>query len=196
MLDAIIDFVSGLGIWGLFTSAAVEASSLPFPGGLITLIFGYLLDMTFLQLVAVGVAASVVYTIFSLIPYAIGYLMEEKLKKLTSRKGIEKAQKGFQKFGVWSVAISRPLGIGNYISYAAGLSRMNILSFLLLTMLGILPWMLGMLWLGSIGNLDSVSKFIEEVQLYGIIVLLAGGAGYWVYHKKVKSRSKNLKENH
>lgn len=191
MLDAIIEFVSGLGIWGLFTSVAVEASSLPFPGGLITLIFGYLLDMTFLQLVAVGVAASAIYTVFSLIPYAIGYLMEEKLKKLTSRKGIEKAQKGFQKFGVWSVAISRPLGIGNYISYAAGLSRMNILSFLLLTLLGILPWMLGMLWLGSIGNLESVSKFIEEAQLYGIIVLLAGGTGYWIYHKKVKSRSKS-----
>ncbi|MFC4025338.1 DedA family protein [Oceanobacillus longus] len=189
MVDTIIDFISGLGIWGLFASVAIEASSVPFPGGFITLFFGYLLNLSFVKLVLIGLLASLVYTIFSLIPFTIGYKMEEKLKEKTNRKNIEKAQKAFKRFGKWSVAISRPLGIGNYISYVAGISKMNIWNFIILTIIGIAPWMVGMLWLGSIGNIESVKNLIGEIQLYGVLIVALAIIGFVIYRKKIRTQN-------
>ncbi|WP_067730278.1 DedA family protein [Oceanobacillus damuensis] len=189
MLETIINAISDLGILGLFASVAIEASSLPFPGGLLALMFGYLLNLTFIQLVLYGLMASIIYTVFSLIPFLIGLKMEERLKKMTSRKGIEKAQASFKRFGIWSVALSRVLGIGNYVSYVAGISKMRIWNFLLLTMIGITPWMIGMLWLGSIGNIESVQKIIGELQFYGILLIAIAIIGFVIYRKKVKPQN-------
>ncbi|ASN07102.1 DedA family protein [Virgibacillus necropolis] len=190
MLEVVVDVIKEYGIWGLLASLAIEASSLPFPGGLVTLVFGFILNLTIVEVILYGLLASGVYTGFSLIPYYIGYKLEDKLKEKTSRKKIEKAQSWFKKFGVWSIAFARPLGLGNYISYVAGVSKINKWTFLSLTLLGILPWTVGVLWLGSVGNLKTVKSFMEEFQLYGIIALVVGIIIYIIYRKNKKQRSK------
>ncbi|WP_191566269.1 DedA family protein [Metabacillus idriensis] len=173
MLDFIINLLREFGIWGLMAGLAIEASSLPFPGSLITLAYGYLLDLSILQLIWIALLGSLVYTVFSFIPYWIGYKLEHKMKKkLTKKKKtFEKTQRWFKKCGLWSIAIARPLGIGNYISYVSGLSKVKVLPFAGLTFLGIFPLNLTMLWLGQIGNLKSISAFMSDMQTYIFIAI-------------------------
>ncbi|MFB4168114.1 DedA family protein [Virgibacillus sp. JSM 102003] len=189
MLQYIIEVINELGFWGLFISLATEASSVPFPGGLVTLTFGYLLKLTFLEVLLYGFIGSAIYSVFSLIPYSIGYKLEDKLKQKMNKKKIEKVQIWFKKFGVWTIAFARPLGIGNYISYIAGISKVGVWKFQSLTLLGILPWTIGMLWLGSVGNLKSVKKFMEEFQLYIFLILIIAGVVYLFYRRHKKRAS-------
>ncbi|WP_404452174.1 VTT domain-containing protein [Virgibacillus necropolis] len=192
MLQIVVDFIQEYGIWGLLASLAVEASSVPFPGGLVTLVFGYILQLSFIEVVLYGLLASAVYTGFSIIPYLIGYKLEEKLKEKTSRKKIEKAERWFKKCGIWSIAFSRPLGLGNYISYVSGTLKVNKWTFLSLTLLGILPWTIGVLWLGSVGHLKSVKSIMEEFQLYAILVLVVLTAIYIFYRLRKKKKGNKI----
>jgi len=34
---------------------------------------------------------------------------------------VKKGQAFFNRYGVWSIALSRPFGVSNYISYVAGM---------------------------------------------------------------------------
>ncbi|BCB03475.1 DedA family protein [Bacillus sp. KH172YL63] len=191
MLDFVMDMIKDLGIWGLFVGNAIEASSLPFPGALVTLTFGYVLDPSPMELFLLAIASSLVYTVFSYIPYGIGYKLKDKIKDKTSSKKMEKGQKWFRKCGLWSIAITRPLGIGNYISYVAGISKVNKLKFGMLTFTGIFPITFTMLIVGKNGNLKSVQSIMSQMQTY----LLAGGValiiGFVVYKYWNKSKNKS-----
>ncbi|MFC4559913.1 DedA family protein [Virgibacillus kekensis] len=191
MLQFIVDVINQLGYWGLFLSLAVEASSIPFPGGLVTLTFAYILNISFMQVIWFTITGSAVYAVFSLIPFFIGYKMEDKLKEKLNKKKIERAQRWFNRFGIWTIAISRPLGLGNYISYAAGISKVKLWKFLSLTILGILPWTFIMLWVGSIGKFKSVKKLMEDVQLYGLIFLVLAIVAYLLYRRHKKNNHKS-----
>lgn len=185
MFEFVIDLIKDYGVWGLLASLALEASSVPFPGGLVTLTFGYFLDPSLPKLFTYALLASVVYTLFSFIPYGIGHKLEDKLKEKTNTKKIEKAQRWFKKFGSWSIAFTRPIGLGNYVSYIAGVSRVNVWKFALLTFVGIFPWTMTMLWLGSTGNLKSMKGFMDEMQIYGVVALGLAALIYFFYrHKK------------
>ncbi|MDX8344008.1 DedA family protein [Rossellomorea sp. YZS02] len=186
-----MNLIKELGMWGLFAGNAIEASSLPFPGALVTLTYGYVLDPSWIKLIILAIASSVVYTIFSYIPYGIGFKLKDKIKEKTSSKKIEKGQKWFRKCGLWSIAITRPLGIGNYISYVAGISKVNKWKFGGLTFIGIFPITLTMLIVGKNGNLKSVQSMMSHVQTY----LLLGGAvvitGYLLYKFLYKRKAKS-----
>ncbi|MBW3113750.1 VTT domain-containing protein [Bacillus sp. MCCB 382] len=191
MLEFVMNLIKELGMWGLFAGNAIEASSLPFPGALVTLTYGYVLDPSWIKLIILAIASSVVYTIFSYIPYGIGFKLKDKIKEKTSSKKIEKGQKWFRKCGLWSIAITRPLGIGNYISYVAGISKVNKWKFGGLTFIGIFPITLTMLIVGKNGNLKSVQSMMSHVQTY----LLIGGAvvitGYLLYKYLYKRKAKS-----
>ncbi|MGD6817227.1 DedA family protein [Metabacillus sp. 84] len=191
MLEFVINILKTFGIWGLLGGIAIEASSVPFPGALLTLAYGYVLDQPFSQMILIALLASLVYTVFTLIPYWIGAKLEHKVKEKFNRKRktIERTQRWFKKCGIWSIAISRPFGVGNYISYVSGLSKVKLLPFLLLTFIGVFPLNLAMLWLGSAGNLGSVQTFLSSMQT--VILILAGLAlaGYLIYRFFFKKKS-------
>ncbi|WP_244668197.1 DedA family protein [Bacillus sp. NTK074B] len=186
-----MNLIKELGMWGLFAGNAIEASSLPFPGALVTLTYGYVLDPSWIKLIILSITSSIVYTVFSYIPYGIGFTLKDKIKEKTSSKKIEKGQKWFRKCGLWSIAITRPLGIGNYISYVAGISKVNKWKFGGLTFIGIFPITVTMLIVGKNGNLKSVQSMMSHVQTY----LLIGGAvvitGYLLYKFLYKRKAKS-----
>ncbi|MGM7700616.1 DedA family protein [Pseudalkalibacillus sp. Hm43] len=184
MFQMVIDLIKEYGVWGLLLSVALEASSVPFPGGLVTLTFGYFLDPSWTKLFTYSLMASAVYTLFSFIPYGIGHKLEDKLKEKTNTNKIEKAQRWFKKCGSWSIALTRPLGLGNYVSYIAGVSKVNVWKFGILTFIGIFPWTMTMLWLGSTGNLKSIKGFLDEIQLYGFVALGLAVLIYFVYRQR------------
>lgn len=189
MLDLIMDILQQIGLWGLFLGLAIEASSLPFPGTLVALVYGYLLDPSIMELIWLSLAAALVYTAASFIPYGIGFKLEDKIKRKMNKKKFEKAQKWFAKFGQWSIAIGRPLGLGNYISYISGISKVKPLRFSVLTFIGIFPWIFVMFFLGQAGNLKAISGFLSNFQQYFFIGIGAVILIYIIYRFTKKKRS-------
>ncbi|WP_347552527.1 VTT domain-containing protein [Pseudalkalibacillus hwajinpoensis] len=192
MLEFLISFLKELGIWGLFISNAIEASLLPFPGGMMTLTYGYLLNPSFLEMVGFAFLTSVIYTLFSFIPYGIGLKVKDKVEKKLKKKKVERVQKWFRKCGSWSIAITRPLGVGNYVSYVSGMSKVKPWIFGSLTFIGIFPWTIAMLWIGRNGNIKSVQAIFGSIQKYVflfIAVAIIGYIGYRYYRKRCKINS-------
>ncbi|MGI2326900.1 DedA family protein [Planococcus sp. YIM B11945] len=163
MLEAILGFLESIGLIGLFAVIFIEGSSLPFPGVLVVLAYGGLLKMDFLDTALVSAGMAAFYSLASLLPYYLGDKMGQRLHK-KFQNGINRAAKLFRRYGIWSIALSRPFGIGNYISYMAGMSRVGIRTYLALTFSGIFPWCFAILWLGNYfnGNYEAFQAFYHE----------------------------------
>ncbi|TDQ36093.1 DedA family protein [Aureibacillus halotolerans] len=172
MIEFIIDIVRGFGVWGLYVGLFLEASSLPFPGAITALIYGYFLKPDPLRLFYYALIASLLYTVASFIPYTIGYKMENFVERKIGARKIKKATSFFQRCGVWSIAFSRPLGIGNYISYISGMSHIRPIYFACLTFIGIFPWLAFTLFLGTLGNLSFMTFLFGEIQKYIILLVV------------------------
>lgn len=136
----------------------------------------------------VSLLASLVYTAFSFIPYGIGYKLEGTMKRKLNRKKIEKGQSLFNKCGQWSISFSRVLGIGNYISYAAGISKVKPIRFGVLTYAGILPWIFVMLLLGQAGHLSKITNILSGTQKYLVAGVIILAVSYLIY-RFVKKRN-------
>ncbi|HEX6922924.1 MAG TPA: VTT domain-containing protein [Bacillales bacterium] len=190
MLDFIMEILKHIGLWGLFLSLAIEASSVPFPGTLVALVYGYLLDPSIIELIWLSLVSALVYTAASFIPYGIGFKLEDRIKRKMNKKKFEKAQKWFAKFGQWSIAIGRPLGLGNYISYISGISKVKPLRFGILTFIGIFPWIFVMFFLGQAGNLKTISGFLSGLQQYLYMGIGAAIILYIIYRITKKKRNK------
>ena len=193
MLQFALDFLEKCGVFGLFAATALEASSLPFPGALFILIYGYIMDVGPWQLVLLAAANSVVYTIFTMIPYGIGNRLEKFSNNRINQKKLKKAQQWFKKYGEWSIALSRPLNIGNYISYLSGFSRVKLWRFILLTYLGIFPWSTLLLFIGNKGSIDTIQRFLDMSQKAGVIIVavivIVGGVWFYFRRSQQKQRS-------
>lgn len=176
LVDQILIFLKDLGLIGLFVSIFLEGASVPFPGIIAVLAYGGLLDLSVQKMAGIAAAMAVVYSLASLIPYFIGNKLEHRLWNKI-RKGLSKASRFFNRYGIWSIALSRPFGVGNYISYLAGISNVGLVKYLLLTFTGIFPWCFIILYLGDYlnGNFDRFSALFNEYkfEFYGIGLSLA-----------------------
>lgn len=193
MLQFALDFLEKCGVFGLFAATALEASSLPFPGALFILIYGYIMDIGPWKLVLLAAANSVIYTLFTLIPYGIGNQLEKFSKKRMNQKKFKKAQEWFKKYGEWSIALSRPLSIGNYISYLSGFSRVKPWRFIVLTYMGIFPWSTLLLFIGNKGSIDTIQHFLDMSQKAGLIIIafvvVIGIVWFYIRRNQEKQRS-------
>jgi len=192
MLEFIMSFIKEIGIYGLLLSLAIEASSLPFPGTIVVLTYGYIMDASTFKLLWVALLAGAVYTAASFIPYFIGYKLEGKMKKWIKPKKLDKSERWFNRCGEWTIAISRPLGLGNYVSYFSGISQVKPIRFGAITYLGMTPWIYAMLLLGGMGNIESMNNLFTSVQQY---ILIAIGMIVIVYFA-IKQFKKSKKQSY
>lgn len=184
-------FLGRIGLFGLFTAIFLEGASVPFPGIVVVLAYGGLLNMSLAGMAGIAAAMAVIYSVASLIPYFIGNKLEHLIRP-NIRKGLDKASRIFNRYGIWSIALSRPFGIGNYISYLAGISAVGLLKYVLLTFAGILPWCFAILYLGDYlnGNYDRFLVLFDEykMEFYGTGLFLAivfTGYAIWRHRKKM-----------
>jgi membrane protein DedA with SNARE-associated domain len=195
MLQFVFDFLNQCGLWGLFASTAIEASSLPFPGAVFVLIYGFIMDVNSWQLFLIGLANSMVFTLFAMIPYAIGYRLEKFSKKKFNTEKIAKAQIWFQKYGEWGITLSRPLSIGNYVSYIAGLTRIRPWRFIFFTFLGACPWNITLLFIGHSSSLAGIQRFLKVLGNFGTIVTISiviiGLVWFFIWRYRQKSNNSN-----
>ncbi|TYR76620.1 hypothetical protein FZC79_07070 [Rossellomorea vietnamensis] len=158
-----MNFLVGLGIWGLLLGVLIEAVSLPFPAALFILIYGYILQPSPLEILLYSLAVSVFYVMVSYIPYWLSIKYEDDIRRKLSKRKQEKFDRWTDKYGDWTITLGRILGMG-YIAYLGGFCSIKPARYGLLTFLGILPISIAMFYLGSIGNLDALKEGFNNVQ--------------------------------
>jgi membrane protein DedA with SNARE-associated domain len=190
LIQQFLDWLSSIGISGLYLAMFLEGSSLPFPGVAIVFSYGYLLAPGYVNTAFIAVGMSTFYTLASFFPYFLGLKLEKKLPQRLQKK-LEKGTVFFNRYGIWSIGFSRPFGIGNYISYVAGVSKVHIIKYFTLTFLGIYPWSYIMILLGEYfnGNYEAIKDYFSSYSIYGygiaIVVIMIVG---FTFYKKIRKK--------
>lgn len=167
---------------------AVESCGFPFPSEVIMPLGGALAAGAFADaaahpsLGAVIVAGAAGNLVGSIAAYALAARFGEPLLLGPgrwvgiSRAHVELADRWFQRHGLLAVFVGRLLpAVRTYISFPAGLARVEPIRFALLTFLGALPWSAGLAVAGyEIGaNYDRVSGPIQKAAIgIGAVVVV------------------------
>jgi membrane protein DedA with SNARE-associated domain len=168
MITSVIDFLASVviqtigffGYFGIFFLMLVESCGILMPSEVIMPFSGFLVatgDLNFWLVVLIGTFGNL---IGSLLAYYIGLRggrpLIEKYGKyiLISKHDLDVADRWFTKHGEFTVFFGRLLPIiRTYISFPAGISKMNVKKFSFYTFIGALLWSMLFAWLGvKMGN--------------------------------------------
>jgi membrane protein DedA with SNARE-associated domain len=190
LVDAVFPAASELVM--LYAGALAAAAF----GGQHVVLFGDVIHSHFWAFVAVSTAGVVGYTLGSLLGWGIGAyggrpLLEERGRWLhLDREKLDRADRWFARFGDAAVFLGRltPV-VRSFISIPAGVVRMPILRFTVLTFLGTLPWCFGIAAAGwALGS--SWERFHHDFAYaeYAVIGVVVAALAYLV----VRRRSSNI----
>ena len=187
--------VGDLGLPGIFVLMTLESACIPIPSEPTMLFAGFNVDKgtySFLAVVSVAVAANVVG---SWIAYAVGRfgryeLVHEHGKWLhITPERLAQADRWFEKYGGWAVFFSRMLPIvRTFISLPAGVAKMPFGRFTLYTVLGCIPWMAGLTFIGlQVG--ENWEKWKDKLHYLDYVVLAAIVIGaVWLFVRWRRNR--------
>jgi len=202
----ILATISKLGYFGVGLLMAIESANIPLPSEIIMPFSGYLVFAGRLNLWFVGLVGAFGCLAGSILSYYIGLYggrpLIEKYGKyiLISHHDLDLADRWFKKYGEVTVFFSRLLPIvRTYISFPAGIARMNFGKFCLYTFLGSFPWTLGLAYFGL--RLGEQWEFLKEYfrkfdVLIGVIIM-AGIVWYIARHVKrlkIKEQREKIKD--
>ena len=155
IVNAATDFIDSVGLAGVFVLMVLESACLPVPSEAIMLFAGFNVsegDLTMVGIVVAGVAGNVVG---SWIAWAAGYygrleLLEKNRFIHINHKHLEWADSWFQRHGDATVFFARMLPIvRTFISLPAGVARMPFWRFTIFTLLGCIPWVFALTFIGK-----------------------------------------------
>jgi len=175
---ALSNFIAAYGLVAVFVLMVFESCGFPFPSEVVMPTGGLLAATGHMPggLVAVIVAGAVANLVGSLIAYAAAARFGEPLLLGPGRyigirrHHLELADGWFRRWGLLAVFVGRVLPvIRTYISFPAGLARIDLLKFSALTLIGALPWcaMLALVGYELGRNYERISGPIEK----GAVVL-------------------------
>lgn len=151
----VVHVIGILGYPGIFVLMLVESCGIPMPSEVIMPFSGFLVADGRMTLVLITLAGTFGNLAGSLLAYWIGWKggrpLIEKYGKyiLISKHDLDLADNWFKRFGDFAVFFGRLLPVvRTYISFPAGISKMNVWRFSAFTFLGALPWTLLFGWLG------------------------------------------------
>ncbi len=150
-----VDVVADLGLLGVFVLMFFESACIPIPSEATMLFAGFNVSEGEYSLVAVTLVGSFANLAGSWLAYAVGYygrvdILEKHGRKLHIKpEHLATADRWFEKHGDATVFFTRMLPIiRTFISLPAGVARMPIIRFSVLTFAGCLPWVFGLTYIG------------------------------------------------
>ncbi|EAC2401535.1 DedA family protein [Listeria monocytogenes] len=191
----ITSIMADFGYIGIFVLIMVENLFPPIPSEIILTFGGFMTTVTSLNVVMVIIVATLGSVVGAILLYKVAsYFGKERLTKIVLKYGrilrlkesdIERAENFFLKYGSWAVFLCRmiPL-IRSLISIPAGMTKMKMSKFLILTTAGSLLWntvliglgaMLGESWNEIVVFMDSFSTIIYSI----IAILVVVGLGFF-----------------
>lgn len=168
----IIKSVEAFGYFGMFFMTFIESTFIPLPSEITLIPAGYLLFQGQIQLIPAMFASLSGTLLGSLLNYVIAYKYGRKLfinhsKYFFLKKGqLLKLELYFSKYGNISTFFGRMLpGIKHFISFPAGLAKMNLKLFCFYTLAGSFFWLSTLLYLGyMIGiNEELINQYVKKI---------------------------------
>jgi membrane protein DedA with SNARE-associated domain len=155
IIDAITRAIGNHGFPAVLGLMTLESACIPVPSEVIQLFAGYLVSLHRMSLFA-AVSAGVLGNLFgSWIAWAVGYYGGRPFIERWGRyihvtpARLERSERWFAQHGEVAVLIGRCVPvIRTFISLPAGVARMPFWRFSLFTLIGCVPWVLGLTLLG------------------------------------------------
>jgi membrane protein DedA with SNARE-associated domain len=175
------NIVASYGLVAVFVLMAAESCGFPFPSEVIMPTAGVLAATGQMNLGAAILAGTVGNLVGSLIAFGLAARFGEPLLLGPGRwigiraHHIEIADGWFQRWGLWAVLIGRVLPVvRTYISFPAGLARIKIVPFTILTFVGALPWCAALALVGyTLGkNYDRVSGPMQKIAIVAAVLVV------------------------
>ena len=182
MKNIIFRIINKYGYFGITFLIALENLIPPIPSEVILSFSGFISKSTGLSLFLIIIFATIGSLIGAIVLYYLAYfiglnLLNFKFFKLCGlkKKDTEKSIKHFQKNGYKSIFFGRFIPIiRSFISIPAGLSKMDIRLFLLLTWIGSFIWNTIFVIAGFIlqDNWDTLANFFDKYSFFIFLIAI------------------------
>ncbi|MEW5761679.1 MAG: DedA family protein [Bacillota bacterium] len=193
-LEAVVNFIAGLGYWGIGIGMAIESANIPLPSEIILPFGGFLVSQGKLDFWGAVMAGTVGGTVGSALSYALGwwggrpFLLRYGRYILVTEARLSQADRWFARYGDAAVFIARLLPVvRTFISFPAGIAGMHFGRFLAYTFLGSFPWCLFLTYLGvKLGeNWRALQPLFHRLDIL-IVAVLLGLVLYAWWHRRQK----------
>ncbi|MEE8346498.1 MAG: DedA family protein [Dehalococcoidia bacterium] len=195
LLDAAEYIYDAIEWPGVVFLMAVESAAIPFPSEIIMPLAGWLLvkerGLGFEWLFLAAFYGALGNLIGSLVAYYAGawggrpFLRRYGRYIFITQRELDWADRWFARYGEPAVLVSRMLPvIRTFISVPAGVARMNVWRFGILTFVGSYPWSFGLAWAGfALGDQwERIGDWLRPVSVpiaVGLVLLV----GYYLYRR-------------
>lgn len=185
LIDWVTNTIGSHGVPAVFVLMLLESTGVPIPSEAISPFAGYLVSqgrMTLIAAVSAGVLGNLTG---SWVAYFIGLKGGRELwfrygKYVGVRaRHLDATECWFDKYGEFTVFISRCLPVvRTFISFPAGTARMNFLKFTFYTLLGCIPWVFALTYLGFVlgsnwERIGSYLHYLDYAVAFGVFIGLA-----------------------
>ena len=190
----VVSFVESLGYFGIFIMTFVESTFIPVPAEVTLSPAGYLVQKGEMNALFVWIASILGTLGGSVLNYYIAYhfgrlLFVSKGKYFfLNESKLAKIEKFFANHGAISVFTGRFLpGIKHFISFPAGLAKMNLKKFILYTAVGGAIWCALLIGLGYIigENEHLIKSHLKQLNI-GLLVVVIALVSLYIWKKKSK----------
>lgn len=188
----VVELVETLGYFGIFIMTFIESTFVPIPAEVTLIPAGYLVqkgDMSFSLVLLTSVLGTLGGALFNYyIAYHFGRRLFVSYGKyfLMNEEKLIQIEVFFKNHGAISTFTGRLLpGIKHFISFPAGLAKMDPKLFALYTAAGGFIWCLVLITLGYAigGNETLITKYLKQIN---IVIVLSIGAliAYYIWRKR------------
>ncbi|KIM06214.1 MAG: membrane protein [Sulfurovum sp. FS08-3] len=191
----IVQSIGDIGYLGIFFLMFLESSFFPFPSEIVMIPAGYLAyqgEMNIYLAFLMGLLGSLAgawLNYFLAIRYGRNFLIKHGHRIFLKPTTLEKLENFFKSHGEISTFNGRLIpGVRQYISFPAGLAKMNWMRFSLYTALGASIWMIVLLAIGYlIGDQQMLIKeYLHDATLITLCMIGLFTLFYYYRHKNRK----------
>lgn len=192
IVSLLVAFIAKAGYWGIGVLMALESANIPIPSEIVMPFAGYLVFEEKFLFVWVVVAGAVGNLVGSLGSYALGAWGGRGLVARYGRflglslEEVERGERWMARYGSSVVFFSRLLPVvRTFISFPAGVLRMNVWKFSMYTLAGALPWNYALSYAGVVAgkNWAMLQSYFHTFDWVLISAIIAVGA-WWVFHRR------------
>lgn len=192
-MEIIISFLSEWGYLALFICMVLENMNVPIPSEIILGFAGFLVSQdifSFWPTVVIGTAAGIAGSVISYYMGAKGgrdMILKHTAKGGLGAKKMIAAKDWFENYGAIAIFTGRLLpGVRTFISLPAGIAQFPLPEFVLLTVLGTVPWTIFLVYVGSaLGhNWTLLLDYKWEIATVCVAISVVIAGGYYIYHKR------------
>jgi len=197
LANFVIATIGYLGYAGVFLLMLVESCGIPMPSEVIMPFAGFLVFSGRFHFWIIVVLGTLGNLAGSLLAYWIGAkggrpLLEKYGKYvLISKHDLDLADHWFTRYGQATVFFGRLLPVvRTYISFPAGVAKMNLKKFAFYTTIGAMPWCVLFTYLGVImgERWDLIREKLHNFDML-MLVLVVAAIGWYIY-RHLKNRKK------